>query len=252
MKAVIVEDEKLVAEQLLRLILETDQGIEVIAVLNSVKSATKWFEENSLPDLVFMDIQLSDGISFDIFEKASIDCPVIFTTAYHEYALRAFKVNSVDYLVKPIDKEALKRALLKFKKMHPYPALDLKEILRSINQPGPEKTYKNRFLVPFRNSYVPIETTQIAHIYRDQIIYLITFKNEKYILDYDSLEEVEDLIDPALFFRANRQNIIHLNAVENFKSDYSGKLSVKLISPFNALLDISREKAKAFKLWLEK
>jgi two-component system, LytTR family, response regulator len=253
MKAVIVEDEKLVAEQLSRLILNLEPGFEIVTVLNSVKSAIKWFQENSRPDLIFMDIQLSDGISFDIFEKVNIECPVIFTTAYHEYALRAFKVNSIDYLVKPIDKEELKKALGKFKRNHQPPeALDLKEIIRSISQPGSAKTYKNRFLVQFRNSYIPIESSQIAYIYRDQIIYLITFKNEKYILDYDSLEEVEDLVDPDTFFRANRQNIVHLNAVENFKTDYSGKLSVKLISPFNLVVDISREKAKAFKQWLER
>lgn len=252
MKAVIVEDEKLVAEQLSRLISELDPEVEIVTVLSNVKTAVKWFQEHPGPDLIFMDIQLSDGISFDIFEKVNIECPVIFTTAYHEYALRAFKVNSVDYLVKPIDKEELKKSLEKFRKQHQAPAMDLKEIIRSITQPDAVKTYKNRFLVQFRNSYVPVESSQIAYIYRDQLIYLITFKNEKHILDYDSLEEVEDLMDPAIFFRANRQHIVHLNSVENFKSDYSGKLAVKLISPFNLIIDISREKAKAFKQWLER
>jgi DNA-binding LytR/AlgR family response regulator len=253
MKALIIEDEKLVGEQLARLVTEADKDIEVIAITGSVKTSVKWLSENPLPDLIFMDIQLSDGISFEIFEKISIECSVIFTTAYQEYAIRAFKVNSVDYLVKPVDKDDLKKALEKFKKMYHQPLFpDLKEIIGSLSKPSSPVKYKMRFLVQFRNNFIPVESNQIAYIYKDQLIYLVTYTNEKYILDYNSLEEVEELVDPAYFFRANRQNIIQLGSVENFKSDYSGKLLVKLISPFNIHVDVSREKSKAFKMWLEK
>jgi DNA-binding LytR/AlgR family response regulator len=251
MTTVIIEDEQLIAEELETMIRTIEPEIKFLATLSSIKQAKKWFEANPLPDLLFMDIQLSDGVSFELFNSFKIDCPVIFTTAYNEYAIRAFKVNSIDYLVKPIDRKDLEFAFNKFKSIKKQDLnVELASLIKSLSANNQPKVYKQRFAVHIKNTLVPIETSDIAYIFREEIIYIVNFENQKFVLDYHSIEEIEELLDPAEFFRANRQCIIHINSVENYKGDYSGKLYVKLKSPINQSIDISREKASVFKKWI--
>ncbi len=255
MKIIIIEDEGLIAEQLEILIKQLEPEVEILAKLSSVKNASKWLSANPLPDLAFMDIQLSDGVSFELFDKFDITCPVIFTTAYNEYAIRAFKVNSIDYLVKPVDKNDLKSAIEKFKRLNSKTAEsniseELAGLIKNLSSIPKEKVYKQRFIVHRRNNLVPLEVSKVACIYREEIIYLLTFENEKLTCDHHSIEELEDLLDPKYFFRANRQFIIHIDSVESFRTDYSGKIFVKLKSPMNDTVDISRLKAAEFKLWV--
>jgi two-component system LytT family response regulator len=250
MKILIIEDEPLVAKdlqsQLNKLMPEATQ----LGPLTSVSSATKWFKENALPDLILSDIRLSDGDSFEIFEKLNLNCPIIFTTAYDEYAIRAFKLNSIDYLLKPVDGKELDGALKKYKTLSSQPALadQLRSFLGSFGKE--QKRYKERFLSLQRNTLVPVLADDILFFHKEELIFIHTLNNEKMISEHQTLDEIENLIDPEKFFRVNRQYIIHVQSVERVKTTHKG-LTVQLKTPMSEL-DISREKATAFKAWLDK
>lgn len=255
MNAVIIEDESLIAKELQFKIATAAPDVKVIHVLPSVKTGYKWFMENAEPDLLFADIQLSDGVSFEIFERYQIKCPVIFTTAYDEYAIKAFKVNGIDYLLKPIDTDELKRAIDKareiVKSRAVYPK-DIQELLQMMAHPKSVASYKEKFVVKQRNGWIPVLTKDIACFTRENLIYLYTFSGEKYILDFITLEEIEELLDPALFYRSNRQSIIHIDAVQSIKPHENQKLTLLMKAPLKMEQDISREKAPGFKKWFER
>ncbi len=249
MKILIIEDEPLVAKNLEHLIKNLDTDIHVEAILSSVESSKKWFAEHALPDLILSDIQLSDGISFDIFENLQFSCPIIFTTAYDDYAIRAFKLNSIDYLLKPVDSKELSAALNKYKSLSSENILaeQLKTLMGSWNQ-QPSKKYKERFLSLHRNTLVPVTQDEIAFFKKEELIYLHTMGNEKYISDHQTMDEIENLLNPEVFFRVNRQFIIHIQSIGRIKTTHKG-LTLELKSPFAQEIDISREKATAFKNW---
>jgi DNA-binding LytR/AlgR family response regulator len=254
MKAVIIEDEPLVAKDLKNIIAQLDSTIEIIMILDSVKASVEYFKLNAEPELVFMDIQLSDGVSFDIFKEVEIKCPIIFTTAYNEYALRAFKVNSLDYLLKPIDKKDLNAALEKFRRINQNPAIFIKEQLQSLMLHmallSDNKIYKERFTVHSGKSFLVIDQSKIVNFQKDTLIYINTSDKEQFITDFQTIDEIEELVNPKYFFRANRQFIIHISSIETYRNDSYGKVIVKLKAPINVTIDISREKAQAFKNWL--
>jgi len=255
MNVIIIEDESLIAKNMQRLLREIDAEIKVVAVLDSVASAVKWLNSNPHPDLLFVDIQLSDGISFDIFNQVKIDKPVIFTTAYNEYAIRAFKVNSVDYLLKPIDKEYLQAALLKFKKhfqLGPAGGVteQLKELMQTLANPAAKK-FKERFLAHYKSGIVPLPESKVAYFFKDTIIYLVTTDNEKLVTDYSTIDEIEEVINPQKFFRSNRQSIIQIDQVETYKKHDTGKIEVHLKCDKALHIDVSREKANDFVNWLD-
>lgn len=250
MKVLIIEDEPLVAKDLQNRIRNLDASVQVIDIIGSVEQARKWFSANAAPDLILSDIQLSDGISFDIFESMHIQCPVIFTTAYDEYAIRAFKINSIDYLLKPIDEDELKRAFVKYKSLGTENLVNdqLMTLLKNFGKD--EKKYKTRFLTVQRNSLVPVLEDEIGAFHKEELIYIHTMANDRLLGEHQTLDEVESLLDPAKFYRVNRQYIIHIQTVARIKNTHKG-LSVQLKPPFNLELDISREKATAFKKWME-
>jgi DNA-binding LytR/AlgR family response regulator len=254
MKIVIIEDESLTAKNLVRSIKQIEPGVEVLALLESVDAAVHWLTKNEQPDLFFMDIQLSDGVSFEIFEKANISKPVIFTTAYNEYAIRAFKVNSVDYLLKPIDNDHLKAAIVKYKRNFTQTqgevANELQSFVSSFKRNDLPK-YKERFLAHYRSGIIPIPAPKVSHFLKDTIIYLVTIDNEKLVTDYNTIDEIEEVIDPKFFFRANRQTIIHVDAVDTYKKHDTGKIEVHVKCDKNMHIDISREKANDFKNWID-
>lgn len=256
MKAIIIEDESLIAKELQYKIAAVAPDVQVTDVLPSVKTARKWFMENAEPDLVFADIQLSDGVSFEVFERYEIKCPVIFTTAYDEYAIRAFKVNGVDYLLKPIDTDELRKAIDKGRTIvesrSQYPK-DIQQLLQMMAQPGKiVPAYKEKFVVKFRNQWLPVMTKDIACFFRENLNYLITFGGEKHILDFTTLDEVEELLDPKFFYRANRQSIVHIDAIQSVKPQENQKLILTLKAPLKMEQDVSREKAPAFKKWFDR
>lgn len=255
MKVVIIEDETLVARSLQQQLKQIDPTIEIVGVLDSVSASVKWLKENQQPDLFFMDIQLSDGVSFDIFKKATIEKPIIFTTAYNEYAIRAFKVNSVDYLLKPIDKEYLERALEKFKKYHQSTSdlrsRQLDELVSSLANPSKQR-FKERFLAHYKAGIVPLPENRVAYFIKDTIIYLITTDSEKLVTVYNTIDEIEEVVNPEKFFRSNRQMLIHMDQVDSYKKHDTGKIEVHLKCDKNIRVDVSREKANEFVNWIDK
>jgi two-component system, LytTR family, response regulator len=249
MKILIIEDEPLVAKDLKRLLERLEPTAQVLDVLVSVAGAKKWFTKNEMPDLILSDIQLSDGVSFEIFENNEIMCPIIFTTAYDAYAIRAFKLNSIDYLLKPIDVKELQNALTKFKALTRNDGNDsLQELILHLNKQP--KKYKERFLSLQRNSLVPVMVNEVAFFNKEELIFINTLKGEKLLSEQGTLDELESLLDPAMFFRVNRQFLVHIQVVARVKTTNKG-LSVQLKAPFTSIeLDLSREKATAFKQWL--
>jgi DNA-binding LytR/AlgR family response regulator len=255
MKALIIEDEEIIAKVLQNKIKKVAYDVDIIDVLPSLKVARKWFGSNAEPDLIFMDVQLSDGVSFDLFEHFTLSCPVIFTTAYDEYAIRAFKVNGVDYLLKPVDENELAKAIDKCRiiadKKTGSPA-DMNELIKNLLHPGAlSSNYKQRFLINIRNQWMPVLTKDIACFTKEVLNYIHLFNGERYLIDYSTLDEIEELLDPQLFYRANRQFIININAIQTVKPVENAKLLIKLKEPNHKFeIDLSRDKTPVFKKWL--
>lgn len=248
MRTLILEDEALAARQLEKSIKKLRPEYEIAGSLKSVNEAVSWFERENHPDLLFADIQLSDGISFELFERVVINCPVIFTTAYDEYAIRAFKINSIDYLLKPIDEKALRQSLEKFEQLRTPYQEQIDRLLQTLEQHG--NAYRERFLVHHKNQLMPLEARQIAYFTRDELIFIHDHQNHKYISDEHSLDDIEALLDPRQFFRANRQFILHVNSIHTLQSTAKGSLLVQLKPVLQQTVSVSREKARAFKDWL--
>ena len=255
MKAVIIEDENLIAKELESKINAVAEDVKVIEHLPSLKTARKWFMQNAEPDLLFMDIQLSDGVSFELFDQFNLRCPVIFTTAYDEYAIRAFKVNGIDYLLKPIDEDDLGKAIEKSRRYlqsaQKVPN-NIQELIQSLQLPHQGSLYKEKFIVNFRHQWIPVKTADIACFMRENLNYLYTFSGEKHILDYTTLEEIEELLDPRLFYRANRQFIINIDSIQTVRPHENQKLTAHMKLPLKFNVDISREKAPGFKKWFDR
>lgn len=255
MKAIIIEDEPLVAKDLLKLLAKIAPQLTIVTVLDSLKSSIAYFKENDEPDLLFMDVQLSDGVSFDLLKEVTISCPIIFTTAYDEYAIRAFKLNSIDYLLKPIDKTELALAIEKFERLKLSSNTTFQEqlqlMIKHIALPKDTKVFKERFAAHSGKAYILINYTQIAYFVKDTLIYIVTKDKQQFVTDFQTIEEIEELLNPDYFYRANRQIILQADFIEGFKANSYGKLTVKLKSPVNITVDISREKAQAFKKWIQ-
>lgn len=252
MKILIIEDEKHNASRLQRLLADISPEFEVVGVLETVKESIDWLKKNATPDVILMDIRLSDGLSFDIFEKADVASPVIFTTSYDEYAVRAFKVNSIDYLLKPIEKEELEAALKKadMEKKKIAPALEQEQLLNLFREKGP--IFRKRFLLPGYNGYKIISVSEIAYIFTEQkITYLVTCERKSEMLG-QTMDELEDELDPDVFFRANRQFIIHIDSVNRIQNDMNGKLKISLKQDQSVEIIVSREKAPLLKKWLDR
>lgn len=257
MKAVIIEDESLVARELETKIAAVAPDVEIVAKLATLKTAKRWFLENAEPDVLFMDIQLGDGVSFSLLEEFTLKCPIVFTTAYNEYAIRAFKVNGVDYLLKPVSVEELKRAIDKCRQLVsrnaaqlPVSVQQLLDIFAEGKQQKP--VYKEKFIINIRQQWTPVNTADVACFVKEAVVYLYTFSGEKHILDYTSMEEIEELLDPARFYRANRQYIVNIDAIKSIKLLDTQKLTLKMVAPLNTETDVSREKAPAFKKWFDR
>ena len=248
MKALIIEDESIAAQALETLIKETSPETEIIDVLQTIEESVEWFEENPMPDLVFMDIHLADGSSFAIFEKVEITCPIIFTTAYDEYALKAFEVNSIDYLLKPINKADLERALKKFNSFASTP--DKASLNGLLTQMGSlKKKYKTCFLIPERDKLVPLATGNIAYIFIDtKTVKAVSKDGHTYYLN-QTLDDIMAQLDPEVFFRANRQFIISREAVKDLSIWFGNKLAINLTVPVPEKIIVSKARVGEFKSW---
>ncbi len=251
MNILIIEDEPLVAISLSRLVRELEPGAVLFGPLAGVQESKDWLQSHPAPDLILADIQLSDGISLDIFSAASIQCPIIFTTAYNEYAIRAFKVNSIDYLLKPIERNELEAALQKFHQLQAKFSNDsyvetVKKLFGNFNQ---SNKYKERFAVHQGRTVLLVSQQEVLGFLKEEIIYLVNNEGRKFITDFRSLDEIQELLDPQLFYRANRQFIIQLPYIESYRADDTGKLQVTAKGIKMEPFIVSKEKAAEFKKW---
>jgi two-component system LytT family response regulator len=249
MRAIIVEDETLAAQNL-KGILNEIGTLEIIATLESVNETIAWFTLHNSPDILFLDIHLADGSAFEIFDRIKVDCPVIFTTAYDEYALKAFKVNSIDYLLKPIDINSVRKALEKYRRLTADSGnrdADLQNLLTYFKK---NTIYRNNFLVPVKgDKLVPLNTDDIAFFYIDfGTVKSISFGNNTYNMD-NTLDELEDMLNPELFFRANRQFIISRKAIKDIDLWFNTRLSVNLKVPVAEKILVSKARVPEFKSW---
>ena len=250
MKVLIIEDEHPASQKLIRLLKDIDTGIEIMDVLRSVEQTINRLSLHPNPDLIFMDIQLEDGLCFDIFEKCKIDVPIIFTTAYDEFALKAFKLNSVDYLLKPVNRDELKNAIEKFNSIHRQQAdySLLESVIKQLQPPS-----KERFLVKIGAHYKSIPATNIHCFYIiERCTFLYTDIGKSYPLDY-SLGEIEQMVDPKLFFRISRDFIINYYAIRDMIAYSSNRL--KIILPNwteKEEILVSRERVTDFKKWMDR
>lgn len=253
MKALIIEDEIMAAEALRKLIIDAEPDTEIVNVIQTVEESIEWLENNPSPDIIFADIHLADGSSFSVFEKVKVNCPIVFTTAYDEYALRAFEVNSIDYLLKPIDEKDMRRALDKYKKLNFSNAgqsATLESLLREyVNRP---KNYKSHFLVAQRDKLIPVSADNIAYIFIDQkSTKLVTMNGLSYTLG-KNLDDMMQQLDGDAFFRANRQFIVAHKAIKDISLWFGNKLLVNLSVPCSEDIVISKMRVPEFKEWYSK
>lgn len=250
MRILLIEDEKPAAARLSKLLLAYFPEAELIGNLDTVSRAVRWFEENTSPDLIFCDIQLADGISFEIFEKVNVSSPIIFTTAFDQYAIRAFQVNAIDYLLKPIDPKDLERAAEKFRSRAIQSNLDL-NLLKSLIQ-SQSKSFKSRFLVRFGEKIQSVPVEEIAFFFSEErVTFLQTHLGKKYVLD-STLEQLEAQVDPAAFFRLNRKYLSHVEAIEEVLTYSNSRLKIKLSNCTDPDILVSREKVADLKDWLDR
>ncbi|PZR35438.1 MAG: DNA-binding response regulator [Azospira oryzae] len=255
MNVIVVEDEQLAADRLVELIHQYDSGITIYEPMDSVQDVVAYFRSGKSTDLIFLDIQLADGKSFEIFDQVKVDVPVVFTTAYDQYALQAFQLLSIDYLLKPIQFQDIQRALEKFKR-YPKAAsslseLELAQLKDLIHSSG--QRFKQRLLIKSGNKLHYKPTNEVAYFFADgKAAYLISQKdNRKSMVDH-TLEELESLLDPRQFFRISRKFIVNVNAIAEIKGLISTRLEVKLGQPCEHDLSVSRDRVADFKKWLDR
>jgi len=255
MKVFIVEDEPHARNELMRLLDKSGEDVTVLSFADSIEDAVLWLNQNQQPDLMFFDIQLSDGLSFEIFNQVQVDVPVVFCTAFDEYAIQAFKVNSIDYLLKPIKLEELINALNKYNSLsEKYAAKDkglsIQQIekLLDINKPK----FKSRFVAKFGDQIKHIDVSEVAYFHAvDNEVFLVTFENNRYIIDY-SLEQINGSISPEDFYRVNRSFIVHINAIKKISKYFNSRLHLELTPQTEETVLISRVKVPEFMNWMDK
>jgi len=248
MRILIIEDEKPSAEKLKKSIQKIDAGISVEATLGSIREAIAWLQKNPVPELIFMDIELTDGLSFKIFDEVNITCPVIFVTAYDEYWQEGFEHNSIDYLLKPVKQEKLETALKKYEQLKKYFTGNFQQLKQWQQQPQ-QQAYKKRFLVKKGNDYMTVKTEDIAYFYAThKLVCMVEKEGQKFILD-KSLADLEKELEPALFYRVNRKYLVNINAIRKIKSYPKSKLQLELIPAVAEDIIVSQENTGAFKDW---
>ena len=251
MNVLVVENEHPAADKIVRLLKKVDKSIVVIDVIETVEDAINRLQENPQPDLILMDIQLDDGLCFEIFDTINVDTPVIFTTAFDEYTLRAFKVNSIDYLLKPVDEESLRAALVKFKKLNADKDPFRRDFRQLINEF--RNQYKSRFLIRIGDKFRSVPAGEISHFHiTERSVFLNDYNGRDYGID-NSLDNLQEMLDPRKFFRINRECIVNIDSISLMYSYSSSRLQLTLKGQEqNELFVVSRDKVADFKKWIDK
>ncbi len=261
MKVLIIEDEDLAVKKLRKTLESVDSTAEVVGVADSIRSSVSWLEQNPTPDLILMDIELADGQSFEIFDKIEVKSTVIFTTSYDEYALKAFKVNSVDYLLKPVQKEDLEAALNKLKSLQTMygsntssnsDPLNVDNLVKELKQKLQPKEFRKRFLVKHAQKLISIEVQDIAYFYSDgRLNFFKTNDNKKYVVDY-TMDELEEMLDPDKYFRISRSFYVSIASIDQIHDYFGNRLLLHLKPAVDKESIVSREKVADFKKWMGK
>ena len=251
MRVLIVEDEIMAQKSLTRVLMQNFSDMDIVGYTDSIKSTVNWLKDstNSV-DVIFMDVELTDGVCFEIFRQVDVKAKVIMTTAYDSYALKAFEAGSIDYLLKPVDASALKRAVARCRMSGGQ--LDVEALMKALGGSTPKREYKERYIVRFNDRIVPLETSNIAYIYsEDKNNYLVTFEEHRYIID-SSLDVVADELDPGQFFRISRSCIISLKAIGSIIKQPGGRLRIAARPEPNFEMSVSRSRVDDFLRWLER
>ncbi len=259
MRVFIIEDEELAQKKLQKTLQSVDATAQVVGVADSIRSSVDWLQSNPAPDLILMDIELADGQSFEIFDKIEVKSTVIFTTSYDEFALKAFKVNSVDYLLKPIQKEDLQAALDKLKNLKAYygthtesPALNVDSLVKELQQKLQPKDFRKRFLVKHAQKLLSIEIDEIAYFYSDgRLNFFKTFDNKKFVVDY-TMDELECMLNPDKYFRISRSFYVSVGCIDQIHDYFGNRLLLHLKPAVDKESIVSREKVSDFKKWMGK
>jgi len=259
MKVLIIEDEELAVKKLQKTLASVDATAQVVGVADSIRSSVSWLQENPSPDLILMDIELADGQSFEIFDKVEVKSTVIFTTSYDEYALKAFKVNSIDYLLKPIQKEDLQAALDKLRNLKSLygnntsaPSLNVDSLVKELQQKLQPKEYRKRFLVKHAQKLVSVDVEEIAYFYSDgRLNFFKTNDNRKFVVDY-TMDDLEEMLDPDQFFRISRAFYVAVNSIDQIHDYFGNRLLLNLKPAVDKEAIVSREKVTDFKKWMGK
>lgn len=251
MKVIIIEDEPRTARELSGILENLDSSIEVITILTSVVGAIKWFAEHTAPDLIFSDIQLGDGLCFEIFKEVQLNVPIVFCTAFDEYAIHAFESNSIDYLLKPLEEEMVERSLLKFNRIKAHYSPDaygsnLNKVLVQM-----DGAYKQSILVHYRDKIIPVKVAEICYVYATAgVTILHTIGDQDYTVPF-TIDQLEAMLNPQLFFRANRQFITNRNLIQDIEHYFNRRLFLKLQCETPVKIIVSRLKVQDFLLWVE-
>lgn len=250
MRYLIIEDEPLAQEELVRMLKALDPNFMLLASIDSVKQSIEWFNNNEQPDIVFMDIHLSDNICFEIFNKVEITAPVIFTTAYDQYAIEAFKTNGIAYLLKPIEEDELIAALKKFRTLT-NTNIELSSIHSHIQQLSTLNSYKERVLAKVGDNYQHVAMQDVAYFYsEDHYTFVATKDKQRYIINY-TLDTLVEQINPQQFFRISRQFIVNINAINNISKHFNGRLKITVTPSFSEDIYVSRNRVQTFLAWLD-
>lgn len=254
MKVLIIEDEALAAEKLSRTLKSVSPDCEILDILNSVDSALEWFSQNEEPDVILSDIHLADGICFNIYSEVQLQCPIIFTTAYEKYAIQAFEVNSIDYLLKPVQEERLRAALSKYSTLKDRQQKDRAGLFEEfkIALSKANREYKSRFLCKVGNKIKSIPTDKIRYFYSKNKMTFIVDESQSRFPVNNTLDEIDNLIDPQNFFRINRQFVVHYSAISEIHPYFKGRLKLKLTPDVDEDIIVSAERSPVFKAWLDK
>ena len=260
MNILIVEDEQLAVKKLLKTLSEVEDNCTVVGITDSIQTTVQWLEQNPRPDLILMDIELADGESFEIFKLVDLRSPVVFTTSYDEYVLKAFKVNSIDYLLKPVQKEELSAALLKFRSIKKTYSSEtsiddtsqMGNLIRELQQRLQPKEYRKRFLVKLAQKLMSIDIGDISYFYSDnKLNFFKTKENKKFVVDY-TMDELEEMLDPVRYFRISRSFFVSISCVDKIDEYFGNRLILALKPMVDKEVTVSREKVTDFKKWMGK
>lgn len=252
MNIFIIEDEPLAVQKITKLLIDVEPNTIIAGTADGIESSVEWLQSNPVPDLILVDIELCDGQSFEIFNLIDVQSPVIFTTSYDEYAIQAFRVNSVDYLLKPIKRNDLSRALQKYERFNYQQStpIDISKLVKELKKQNTPREFRSRFLVKQGQKLIPIDVDEIAYFFsEDSVSFFVNFQQVKYIFDY-SLEEIEQMLDPNLFFRISRQFIVGIKSIVQIHNYFNGKLKLELKPMNEREITVSRERVSDFKVWM--